>query len=79
VMASQTTQLTVFYGNGDGTLQAPYQATRAPITPVGLSGLYGDALFVAADLNHDGVTDITYLTNLLEDVYSKIPCRCTAE
>jgi hypothetical protein len=64
------TQLTVFYGNGDGTLQAPYQATQAPITPVGPSGLYGDALFVAADLNHDGVTDIAYLTTNLEDVYS---------
>ena len=63
------TQLTVFYGNGDGTLQAPYQATQAPIPLAGVSGLYGDALFVAADLNHDGVTDLVYLTNLA-DVYS---------
>lgn len=63
------TQLTVFYGNGDGTLQAPSQATLAPVTPV-LNGLYGDGLFVAADLNHDGVTDIAYLTSNFEDVYS---------
>jgi hypothetical protein len=64
------TQLTVFYGNGDGSLQAPYLATQAPVTPVGPSDAYGDALFVAADLNHDGITDIAYLTNNLEDVFS---------
>jgi hypothetical protein len=45
-------QLAVFYGNGDGTLQA-IQAIQSPA---------GGSSFVAADLNHDGFTDVAYLT-----------------
>jgi Bacterial Ig-like domain (group 3)/FG-GAP-like repeat/FG-GAP repeat len=43
--------LTVFYGNGDGTLQT----SQAVPTPVSIG--YN---FVAADLNQDGITDIAY-------------------
>lgn len=45
-------QLAVFYGNGDGTLQTQ-QAIQSPP---------GGTTFVAADLNHDGFTDVAYLT-----------------
>ncbi|WP_433967074.1 FG-GAP-like repeat-containing protein [Tunturiibacter gelidiferens] len=48
------TNTAVFYGNGDGTLQAQ----QSPPVPAGLSG---GAYFVAADFNHDGISDIAYL------------------
>jgi Bacterial Ig-like domain (group 3)/FG-GAP-like repeat len=48
------TNTAVFYGNGDGTLQAQ----QSPPVPTGLSG---GAYFVATDLNHDGISDIAYL------------------
>ena len=41
--------LGVFFGNGDGTLQ-PVQSTSGSGNPV------------AADFNHDGVTDLAYVT-----------------
>ena len=42
----------MFYGNGDGTLQTQ-QAVQSPP---------GGTTFVATDLNHDGFTDVAYLT-----------------
>jgi hypothetical protein len=42
----------LFYGNGDGTLQPPQTPTEISIS--------GPA--VAADFNHDGITDIAYLS-----------------
>ena len=50
----------VFYGNGDGTLQAQ----QSPPVPTGLSG---GAYFVAADVNHDGISDIAYLAAATSD------------
>jgi hypothetical protein len=43
-----TPAMSVFYGNGDGTLQAPQTES------VG-------AIFTVADVNHDGIADIAYL------------------
>lgn len=48
------TNLAVFYGVGDGTLQ-PQQS---PVVPIGLTG---GGYFVASDLNHDGVSDVAYI------------------
>jgi Bacterial Ig-like domain (group 3)/FG-GAP-like repeat/FG-GAP repeat len=43
----------IFYGNGDGTLQAAQAPTQVPaIGP-----------FVVADFNHDGITDVAFLEN----------------
>jgi hypothetical protein len=54
------TNTAVFYGNGDGTLQAQ----QSPPVPTGLSG---GAYFVAADVNHDGISDIAYLAAATSD------------
>ena len=43
--------LAVFYGNGDGTLK-PAQTTSG-----------GGYYFVTADLNHDGLTDVAYISS----------------
>lgn len=48
------TNLAVFYGVGDGTLQSQ----QSPIIPIGLSG---GGYFVASDLNHDGISDIAFI------------------
>jgi hypothetical protein len=48
------TNTAVFYGNGDGTLQVQQSP---PVT----AGFSGGAYFVAADFNHDGISDIAYL------------------
>jgi hypothetical protein len=47
-----SSSLAVFYGNGDGTLQAP-QTLPNPAS----------GSFVAADLNQDGLTDIAYVAS----------------
>jgi Bacterial Ig-like domain (group 3)/FG-GAP-like repeat/FG-GAP repeat len=47
-----SSSLAVFYGNGDGTLQAPQTLP----SPAGGS-------FVAADLNQDGITDVAYVAS----------------
>jgi Bacterial Ig-like domain (group 3)/FG-GAP-like repeat len=48
-----STQLAVFYGNGDGTLK-PAQTIPIPST-IALGS------FIAADVNNDGITDIAYI------------------
>jgi hypothetical protein len=55
VLAGQT-QLAIFYGNGDGTLQTPQTLSPTTIT-------LGSPGFVTADFNHDGLTDIAFLTS----------------
>jgi Bacterial Ig-like domain (group 3)/FG-GAP-like repeat len=47
------TNLAVFYGQGDGTLQSQ----QSPVIPTGPGGAY----FVASDLNHDGISDVAYI------------------
>jgi hypothetical protein len=47
------TNLAVFHGNGDGTLQSQ----QSPVIPTGPGGAY----FVASDLNHDGIADVAYI------------------
>src|SRR5580698_171143 len=46
---SPPSPLVIFYGHGDGTLQAP-QTTS------------GGGIFATADLNNDGITDIAYVS-----------------
>lgn len=48
------TNLAVFYGQGDGTLQSQ----QSPVVPI---GLIGGGYFVASDLNHDGISDVAYI------------------
>jgi Bacterial Ig-like domain (group 3)/FG-GAP-like repeat len=48
-----SSQLAVFYGNGDGTLQSPQTITLPPTITLGS--------FIAADVNNDGITDIAYI------------------
>jgi hypothetical protein len=52
-LGSSGFKLAVLYGNGDGTLQT-VQTIQSPA---------GGSPFVTSDLNHDGITDVAYLTN----------------
>jgi hypothetical protein len=48
VLTGSSSQFAIFYGNGDGTLQAP-------------KTISGTGVFVTQDFNHDGLTDVAYV------------------
>jgi hypothetical protein len=60
-------QLEVFYGNGDGTLQAP----QAP-QPTPNNGTGEGAQLFASDFNHDGITDVAYLFPLSGSIQGEL-------
>ena len=52
-----SSQFFLLLGNGDGTLQAVQTVASGAPVPEG-----GPGYFVTADFNHDGITDVAYLT-----------------
>jgi hypothetical protein len=54
ILAGNYSQLVVFYGNGNGTLQA----AQTPQLP----NSYNGTQFLTGDFNHDGITDAAYIS-----------------
>jgi hypothetical protein len=50
VLTASSSQLAVFYGNGDGTLQSPKTISA------------NNGTLITQDFNHDGLTDVAYVT-----------------